>query len=243
MALVAPVIRSPLPWLTPMRRGVTTTGRTTYEVLQAERGQVMFVVIEGIDGAGGGTQRQALEKQFSQSGDFKSILTFKFPYYENPIGKLIKNFLYSDQKLRPEHQFLLFAGQMALDSPRIEKVRENGLVIADRWVTSTMVYQGLQGMPTPDMLEAVRIFKLATPDLIIFLDVPPPAALERDQKGKEGKEGRFEKSQKFLDKCYREYQKLMKKQVIAPWSEVDGTKSISEVTQNLVSAILARRDG
>lgn len=203
----------------------------------------MFIVLEGIDGAGGGTQRKKLEEFFSKSeirnhkSYFKSVLTLKYPYYETPVGKMIKNFLYSDTKLPPEKQFLLFFNQWTLESPKIEDFRKTGLVIADRWLPSAIVYQGLQGIPKKDLIEAARIFKLAVPDAIIFLDVPAAVAAKRDMKGKEGKENRFEQKHDFLQKCYREYLKLMAENAIAPWIRVDGTKPIGEVTKSLVAEI------
>jgi len=80
----------------------------------------MFIVLEGIDGSGGGTQRKILEEYFKGVGE---VLSLKYPHYEDGIGKTIKEFLYEKKELSPEHQFLLFAGQMALESPRIEKAR------------------------------------------------------------------------------------------------------------------------
>lgn len=196
----------------------------------------MFIVLEGIDGAGGGTQRKALEQYFSTL-KFDKVLTLKYPYYETPIGKMIKEFLYSDTKLPPEKQFLLFFSQWAFESPKIESARKNGLVVVDRWITSGIVYQGIQGVSTNDLLEANRIFKLSIPDAFIFLDVPANIAASRDMKGKEGKENRFEEKKDFLASCYTAYKKLMEKQVIAPWIRVDGTKPIPEVTKELIGII------
>lgn len=192
----------------------------------------MFIVLEGIDGSGGGTQRKMLESHFKQ------ILTLKYPHYEDGMGKIIKEFLYEKKKLSPEHQFLLFAGQMALESPRIEKAREKGLVIADRFITSTMAYQGMQGLPIEFGEKFIEMFGVAIPEVVIWLDVSPEAAMKRDQKGSEGEENLFEKEREKLEKSYQMYQKLMDRGFLSQkWIKVDGAKSIKEVTKELINVI------
>lgn len=192
----------------------------------------MFIVLEGIDGSGGGTQRKMLEKHF------RKVLTLKYPHYEDGMGKIIKEFLYEKKKLSPEHQFLLFAGQMALESPRIEKERKSGLVIADRFVTSTMAYQGMQGLEIEFGEKFIEMFKMAIPEAVIWLDVSPEVVIKRDQKGSEGEENLFEKAKDKLEKSYQMYQKLMDRGFLSQkWIKVDGTKSIKEVTKELVNVI------
>lgn len=202
----------------------------------------MFIVLEGIDGSGGGTQRKMLEEYFANFQgsifNFHNVLSLKYPHYKDGMGKIIKEFLYEKKKLSPEHQFLLFAGQMALESPRIEEAREKGLVIADRFVTSTMAYQGMQGLGIEFGEKFIEMFGVAIPEAVIWLDVSPEAAIKRDQKGSEGEENLFEKERKELEKSYQMYQKLMDRGFLSQkWIKVDGTKSIKEVTKELINVI------
>ena len=62
--------------------------------------------------------------------------------------------------------------------------------------------------------------------------------MKRDQKGSEGEENLFEKQRKELEKSYQMYQKLMDRGFLSQkWIKVDGTKSIKEVTKELINVI------
>ena len=52
----------------------------------------MFIVIEGIDGAGCETQGKNLVKMLNESN--KKVSLIKYPDYDRNVGKIIRDFLY-----------------------------------------------------------------------------------------------------------------------------------------------------
>ena len=57
-----------------------------------------FIVIEGIDGAGGETQSKLLVKHLKEKGKQAERITF--PEYDKPIGNFISEFLYKKHDFR-----------------------------------------------------------------------------------------------------------------------------------------------
>ena len=196
----------------------------------------MFIVLEGIDGAGCGAQRKALEKLKKLDG--KPIFTLKYPHYKDAIGKAIHNFLHEKLDLSVEAQFLLYAFQMVSEKEKIAHLRKKGILVCDRYFTSTLCYQGVKGFPLPKALDFAKIFQIEVPDLVIFLDVKPEIALKRKEKeaGKTDLD-RHEKDLKLMQKVDSMYQKLIENQIFAPWAKVDGERPIKGVTKELVSTL------
>src|SRR5450759_981694 len=101
----------------------------------------VFIVIEGLDGSGKTTQAILLAKRLSQS--HKTILTAEPS--RGKIGAFIReSCLYEEKRLPTEAEALLFAAD------RVEHVQkeikpaldEGKLVICDRYVYSSLAYQG-----------------------------------------------------------------------------------------------------
>src|SRR3989339_1874369 len=114
----------------------------------------MFIVIEGIDGAGCETQGKNLVKMLKSKGLVNQTPTLiKYPDYERNVGKLIKDFLYQNKNLTAEQQFLLYSLQFLMDKKMIAEKRKNGILITDRYFSTALCYQTLEGV---DMTKAVN---------------------------------------------------------------------------------------
>jgi dTMP kinase len=195
-------------------------------------------VIEGIDGAGGETQSKLL-KEFLEKKNFKVEL-IKYPDYEGPIGNLIHEFLHDKYEFSPEVQFLLYATDMVKDIKRIENAKRNlKVVIADRYVTTTLSYQTLKGFPLESGLKFIKIFGLPKPDIIIFLDVSPKTSIKRKYNEKRSLD-RHERDGEFLGKVRESYMNLIKKKILGEWVIIDGEKSIEEVAKEIQKIVLSK---
>jgi len=199
----------------------------------------MFIVIEGIDGAGCETQGKNLIKTLQESG--KKVSLIKYPDYERNVGKIIRDFLYENKGLTAQQQFLLYTMQFVMDKKMIADRRENGILIADRYFSTTLCYQTLEGIDIKMAVDFAKNFQIEVPDAIFYLNVDPDIAIKR--KHGEDKEKNFrEKDFDFIRKTHKQYQELVDKQAWCKWVNIDGNKSVDEVTKNIYNKILNLKD-
>ncbi len=189
----------------------------------------MFIVIEGIDGAGCETQSRAVaEKRHGK--------LIKFPHYDTPVGKMIRDFLYQNQKLAAHEQFLLYTLQFIFDAPEIRTQMGKGVVVADRYFTTTLCYQTLEGIEEKSALQYADTFGIIRPDVVFFLDVKPETAIK--WKSGEDKEKNFrEKDIEFIKRTYDKYQDLISRQVWTRWVRINGEQPKEKVTQDIIDKL------
>ncbi len=194
-----------------------------------------FIVIEGLDGAGGSTQTDLLKKYFEK----KRIphIFIKSPNYETETGKLIKSYLNNKLKLKPEQAFILFATDVLESIPIIKKgLEEKKIVIADRYITSTIAYQTANGFSFESALNFVKLHDFPEPNAIIFIDIKPETSMKRKRK-EHGKLDRHEKNLKFLKKVREFYQKEIKENILGKWFVINGEKDKKDVNKDILKII------
>ncbi|PIY68658.1 dTMP kinase [Candidatus Roizmanbacteria bacterium CG_4_10_14_0_8_um_filter_39_9] len=194
----------------------------------------MFIVIEGIDGAGCETQAVNLQKWLKKDGiDFSFI---KYPNYEANVGKFIKEFLYNNKDLTPEMQFLLYSMQFLSDREFIKKERKNKVLIADRYFSTTLCFQTLEGVPLEKELTFAKDFGIEVPDMVFYLNVNPDLAISR-KFGEQKEKNRREKDHLFIRKTYKQYEQLVKNQTWTKWVNIEGELDVDGVTGQIIQAI------
>ena len=144
----------------------------------------MFIVLEGLDGAGKSTQITKLKEMFNQRGVATEYL--HFPRFDAPVyGDLIARFLRGDlgtiEDVNPYLVALLYAGDRADAANTINGwLAEGKVVIVDRYVYSNIGYQCAK-LPAGAERDTLREWILHTefeefaiprPDVSLFLDVP-----------------------------------------------------------------------
>ncbi len=190
-----------------------------------------FVVFEGIDGAG-------TEEQSKRLLDFlkdKEIPAerMEYPNYRNPIGKLIHEYLHKKFEFTPETQALLYTADMIGDKDKIKSLLDQGkYVIADRYFTSTLAYQGFRGVKVDDLLKVAEMFNLPKPDMILFLKVSAETSMKRKMDEKSDLD-RNEENKTLLEKLSVFYDDLARRQVFGNWFVLDGEKSKEEVFEQV----------
>ncbi len=163
----------------------------------------MFIVIEGIDGSGKSTQAKLLYNYLKKVR--KCFLT-KEPT-DTKIGLFIKS-LIKNKNLNSDAVELLFMADRAEHVKEIEeKLKQNNIVICDRYYFSTIAYGSALGLNKEWLENANKVF--LKPDLTIIIDINPALALKRINLRKHKKQY-FEKA-KFLNKVRKEYKSLSKK--------------------------------
>ena len=152
----------------------------------------LFISFEGIDGCGKSTQIDLLVKHFTKLK--KPIVKTEEPggtTGANEIRKILlreNNFQWS-----VETEALLF---MAARNDHVEKVikpsiKDNKIVICDRFMDSTLVYQGMRSSRAKQL--SLTLFELIAinPDITFLIDMEPEIALNRAL-SRSTKEDRFE---------------------------------------------------
>ncbi len=193
----------------------------------------MFYTIEGIDGAGCGVVRRALEKKLTEEKiPFESL---KYPVPSLPFGRDIYDFLDSKIEMSHETQFIAFIGQMVAEKARLKKLRKKVLIV-DRYLPCTLVFQGAQGFPVEKGLAMAKLFELEKPDKIFYLQLPWKVAYDRKNAEKKGSD-RHEKDKGLYKKTADLYDKLLVKKVFSKWVTVDATQTPEQEAEDIFKVI------
>ncbi len=104
-----------------------------------------FIVIEGTDGSGKGTQFKRLTERLTAEG--YQVATFDFPQYEHPSSYFVKEYLNGKygtaEDVGPYTGSLFYALDRYEAAPAIRQALEEGkVVLANRFVGSNMGHQG-----------------------------------------------------------------------------------------------------
>lgn len=211
----------------------------------------MFVVLEGIDGAGKTSQIERLAEFLKAAG--QHVTTCSDPG-TTAAGAQIRQILLARQDipLSPKTELLLF---MAARAQLVQEViapalAANHSVICDRFLLSSVVYQGHLAVPsesagqphanavTPEAIWQLGQFVIekTRPDLIIVLDLPANIAAGRAK----AKPDRIEsRGSDYLEKVRQGF--LTEARHYPDWIQVlDATQSPAEVAQAIQACVSQR---
>jgi dTMP kinase len=145
-----------------------------------------FIVLEGIDGSGKGTQLEMLARTLAARG--LAFTQVSFPRYDGFFGKLVARFLNGEfgplDAVDPHFSALLYAGDRWEARPALENHLADGrTLLADRYVASNLAHQGARAsretrrefLSWLAQLE-YQVYGLPVEDLVIYLRVPAQEA-------------------------------------------------------------------
>jgi dTMP kinase len=187
----------------------------------------IFIVIEGLDGSGKTTQAGLLAKKLSQK--YNVLLTAEPS--RGKIGTFIRQgCLYEEKRLQTEAEALLFAADRIEHMQKEVKpaLDEGKLVICDRYVYSSLAYQGGAGLSL-DWIETINARALQ-PDFSVFIDVDPERVLDRLKRKKSVME--TIETQRKVREVYLKF--VEKSELI----RVDGDKPKEAVADELYAVVL-----
>ena len=142
----------------------------------------LFVCFEGGEGAGKSTQSKALAEHLTGLGH-EVVLTFEPG--DTEVGRKVREIVLSPEtgELAHETEALLYAADKAEHLRRVVRpaLERGAVVITDRYVDSSLAYQGAGRALETEALE--RVLRWATgdlrPHLTVLLDLEPSHGLTR----------------------------------------------------------------
>lgn len=149
----------------------------------------LFLVIEGSDGSGKGTQFELLRKRLDDAG--YGVAVFDFPRYEQTSSHFVRKYLNGDYgpagEVSPYTASLFYALDRYEAAPAIRKALEQGkIVLANRYVGSNMAHQGAKFKEAidrrsffvwADSLE-FQLLNIPRPTINLYLRVPAEVSYE-----------------------------------------------------------------
>lgn len=197
-----------------------------------------FITLEGPDGSGKSTI-------ISLIGDYMSKKGIEFIVTREPggtqIGEEIRAIILDNANINmgPETEALLYAAARSqhIHEKILPALNEGKIVFSDRFVLSSLAYQGVGRGLGIDKVKSINDFGLRDvyPDLIMFFDIDPEQTLKRktismggDRLEQEGNE--------FHRKVYDGYMELLKKYP-ENVKKIDASKSVEEVLNQSIIEI------
>ena len=203
----------------------------------------MFITIEGPEGSGKSTATETVINKLKELG--YDVLKTREPG-GTPISEQIRNvILDKDNKAmdaRTEALLYAAARRQHLVESVWPAVKEGKIVICDRYIDSSLAYQGgARGLGIDNIVD-INMFATDNtwPDLTLLFDIPPEIGLERISLNKNREVNRLDlETLEFHKKVRQTFLDLAEK-----YSErfviIDARKSREEVAQDALNAILKR---
>ena len=141
-----------------------------------------FVTFEGCEGSGKSTQLRLLSEYLDKTGT-PYILT-REPG-GSPIAEQIRKIILDGKntEMSDECEALLYAAarEQHLTEVIIPALEKGLLVLCDRYVDSSLAYQGAARGLGAEYIESINMHAMRAypPDITVFLDIPPAAAFNR----------------------------------------------------------------
>jgi len=198
-----------------------------------------FIVIEGLEGAGKTTAREAVVEVLQQHGIHDIVFTREpggTPLAEQ-LRVLVKQGIEGEQVTDKAELLMLYAARVQLVENVIKPALARGAwVVGDRHDLSSQAYQGGGREMDAALMTTLRDAVLGDfrPDLTLYLDVTPEIGLQRARA--RGALDRIEQeSLRFFERARARYLALA--QADASIVTVDATQAIDEVTTSLKAAL------
>lgn len=155
-----------------------------------------FIVIDGPDGSGKGTQARFLFDRLKKEG--KKVELVDFPRYGNPSAFFVEKYLNggygSSTDIDPRVGSLFYAlDRFDASKGMKEKLEEGYILIGNRYVSSNMAHQGGKIQDKDERIKFIRwveeleydINKIPKPDKVVYLHVPVSKSQELIEKKEE----------------------------------------------------------
>lgn len=198
----------------------------------------MFFTIEGIEGSGKTTLLKEIEKEISSLG-YKVKITTEPRGIDNEIGEKITEII-QKREIDGLSEFLLFSAFRNFHIKNFIKpwLKEGHIVICDRFVDSSVVYQGFVKKVDPKLIKNINkeVLNNLKPDKVFLIDLDPKISSERISI-RDKKTDKFDvEDLSFHYKVRDGYLRLAKKN--KNFIIIDGNCEITKIRDEIISIIV-----
>ena len=203
----------------------------------------MFITIEGGEGSGKTSALKLIVDDLAKNGFV--ILQTREPG-GTPIAEQIRSVILDPENtaLDARAEALLYAASRR--QHLVEKVwpaeREGKVVICDRFIDSSLVYQGIaRGIGIKEVLD-MNMFATEgdLPELSIFFDIEPKVGFERIAKNKNREINRLDLEALSFHEKVREGFRMIAKMYPERCVIIDASQPLQNVVQNVLKIIYGR---
>jgi dTMP kinase len=186
-----------------------------------------LIAFEGLDQSGKETQARMLAARLTAAGRQARIVSF--PDYATPIGAELHRALHGEREYGPDViQMLMIANRYEWKPAILQALAEGRIVVADRYLASSVAYGDAQGLDPDWLFEAQKY--LPRPSLTVMIDIAPATAVARKRVNRD----RFEQDLALLERVRVSY----RRQAAAPgWVAIDGERAKEAVAADVVTAV------
>lgn len=200
----------------------------------------LFITLEGPEGSGKTTIASLVEKKLKEKG-LNVVMTREPGGIEisEQIRKIILDPNNTAMDSKTEALLYAAARRQHLVEKVIPALKQEAIVICDRFIDSSLVYQGIGRGLGIDKVYDMNLFAIEDimPDFTLFFDIDPKLGLERIHKDQQREINRLDMEDlNFHLKVYRGY-----KEVVSRYPEriieIDASKSIEEVFNSVMNIL------
>lgn len=201
----------------------------------------LFITFEGVDGSGKTSVINGVSNLLKENGYTDFIIT-REPG-GSKISEEIRNIILDknniEEDIRTEALLYAASRRQHLVDIVLKRLEEGTTVISDRYIDSSLAYQGYaRGIGIDNVLK-INEFAIngLFPDLTIYLDLDPKIGLERIQNGRQEKRDRLDNEKlNFHQKVYEGY-KIIKDMYKERFYIVDASRDLNTIILDVYKKI------
>lgn len=212
--------------------------------VNSKSNQGILISFEGSEGSGKTTQIRLLASHLEQIG--RDIVVTREPG-GTAIGEEIRHLLKhanSNSGIFPETELLLFAASRAqlVRELLVPALKEKRIVLCDRFLDSTTVYQGAARQMSNTPVQTINTFAVGDllPHLTIIIDVPASVGMERIRHRVSDLPDRMEQENIEFYERVREGYLLLARSLPERFFIVDGTQEVQTIEKQIWNEVQKR---
>ena len=206
----------------------------------------MFITIEGPEGSGKTTVAKKLVEVLNEKG-------YQVVYTREPggvaIAERIRDIILdvNNTNLDPRSEALLYAAsrRQHLVEKVLPALAEDKIVICDRFVDSSLAYQGYARGIGIDEIYDINLFAINNtwPDITILLDIDPEIGLQRIMSNRQNEVNRLDLEGISFHKKVHEGYNIIKEKYKDRITLVDGNRNKEEVFEDVYNLVMEKLNG